>query len=66
MRLLRLLPVPALALLACATSGGPRPTPGEPAPAFSLDSTAGGRAQLSDYAGRTLVLAFYPKAFTGG
>jgi peroxiredoxin len=49
----------------CATSAE-RPTVGDKAPPFSLESTAGGRAQLEDYQGRTVVLAFYPKAFTGG
>lgn len=49
----------------CAAAA-PRPVVGDLAPPFSLESTAGGRAQLKDYAGHTLVLAFYPKAFTGG
>lgn len=40
--------------------------PGTKAPAFSLDSSAGTKVSLSDYQGKTLVLAFFPKAFTGG
>jgi peroxiredoxin Q/BCP len=40
--------------------------PGAKAPAFSLDSTAGKKVSLADYQGKTLVLAFFPKAFTGG
>lgn len=39
--------------------------PGQKAPAFNLETT-GGRKTLADYKGRTLVLAFFPKAFTGG
>jgi peroxiredoxin Q/BCP len=34
---------------------------GDPAPAFELPTTRGGPARLSDYAGRYLVLFFYPK-----
>jgi peroxiredoxin len=44
-----------------------RPAPGQPAPAFSAASTSGGQLGLADYKGKqTLVLAFFPKAFTGG
>jgi peroxiredoxin Q/BCP len=39
--------------------------PGQKAPAFSLDTTSG-KKTLADYQGHTLVLAFFPKAFTGG
>ena len=49
-----------LAALAAAVA------PGANAPAFSLDSSAGKKVSLSDYKGKTLVLAFFPKAFTGG
>jgi peroxiredoxin len=38
---------------------------GKKAPSFSMDTTAG-RRSLEDYRGRTLVLAFFPLAFTGG
>ncbi len=34
---------------------------GDPAPAFQLPNSKGGRARLADYAGKTLVLFFYPK-----
>jgi peroxiredoxin Q/BCP len=34
---------------------------GDPAPDFSLPATTGGAASLTDYAGKTLVLFFYPK-----
>jgi len=40
--------------------------PGAKAPAFSLESSTGKKVALSDYQGQTLVLAFFPKAFTGG
>jgi thioredoxin-dependent peroxiredoxin len=40
--------------------------PGSKAPAFSLDATNGKKLSLADYQGKTLVLAFFPKAFTGG
>ena len=36
------------------------------APAFSLPGSDGMNHSLSDYAGRTVVLAWFPKAFTGG
>jgi peroxiredoxin Q/BCP len=50
-----------------ASSGTAAPRVGEEAPDFSLPSTAGGAARLSDYRGKsTVVLAFFPKAFTGG
>ena len=39
--------------------------PGQKAPAFSLETTSG-KKSLDDYKGQTLVLAFFPKAFTGG
>jgi peroxiredoxin Q/BCP len=40
--------------------------PGTAAPAFTLQSSTGKKVSLSDYKGQTLVLAFFPKAFTGG
>ncbi|TMA42264.1 MAG: redoxin domain-containing protein [Deltaproteobacteria bacterium] len=39
--------------------------PGQKAPAFSVETTSG-KKTLDDYKGQTLVLAFFPKAFTGG
>ena len=40
---------------------------GDTAPDFSLPSTEGGRVKLSDFKGKsTVVLAFFPAAFTGG
>lgn len=39
---------------------------GDVAPAFSLPGTDGKTHTLADYKGRFVVLAWYPKAFTGG
>ncbi len=39
---------------------------GDTAPAFSLPGTDGRTHSLADYKGRFVVLAWYPKAFTGG
>jgi len=40
---------------------------GDPAPDFTLPSTEGGDVHLADYIGKsTVVLAFFPAAFTGG
>jgi peroxiredoxin len=40
---------------------------GDPAPDFSLPTTAGQPFKLSDYKGKkTVVVAFFPMAFTGG
>ena len=40
--------------------------PGRKAPAFSLNDQAGAAHKLSDYAGRPLVVYFYPKDDTPG
>ena len=39
---------------------------GDAAPAFSLPGSDGKLHKLSDYKGKTVVLAWFPKAFTGG
>jgi hypothetical protein len=40
---------------------------GDKAPDFTLPSTAGGTVHIADYLGKsTVVLAFFPAAFTGG
>jgi peroxiredoxin len=40
---------------------------GDTAPDFTLPSTEGGKVHLADYIGKgTVVLAFFPAAFTGG
>ena len=40
--------------------------PGDAAPDFSGKTTDGKTVSLADYRGKTLVLYFYPKAFTSG
>ncbi len=39
---------------------------GDSAPAFSLAGSDGKTHKLSDYKGKAVVLAWFPKAFTGG
>ena len=39
---------------------------GDTAPAFELIGSDGKTHKLSDYKGKTVVLAWFPKAFTGG
>jgi peroxiredoxin len=60
---------PVLAgLFALAAADAPvRPGPGEAAPAFSAAATTGKPIALSDFRGKkSVVLAFFPKAFTAG
>ena len=40
--------------------------PGDPAPDFSLVGSDGRTYRLKDLSGRPVVLAWFPKAFTGG
>jgi cytochrome oxidase Cu insertion factor (SCO1/SenC/PrrC family) len=40
--------------------------PGDPAPDFELPGSDGRTYRLKDLAGRVVVLAWFPKAFTGG
>jgi hypothetical protein len=52
-------------------AAAPTPVPklvnvGDVAPAFSLAGSDGKTHKLSDYKGKTVVLAWFPKAFTGG
>jgi peroxiredoxin Q/BCP len=42
------------------------PAPGTKAPSFSLPDDGGGTVSLADFAGRKLVLYFYPRADTTG
>ena len=39
---------------------------GDMAPDFSMMGSDGKTHKLSDYRGKTVVLAWYPRAFTGG
>ncbi len=40
--------------------------PGDIAPPFNLPGSDGDTHRLSDYGGKTVVIAWFPKAFTGG
>lgn len=57
---------PLAAVLLLAPGLLSQPAVGDPAPGFSLPSTDGGEVSLADLKGKTVVLAFFPKAFTGG
>ena len=39
---------------------------GDPAPDFTATSHTGGTVSLKDYAGKKVMLWFYPRASTGG
>ena len=55
------------ALLSCALSPAAELQPGDTAPDFSLGGSDGKTYKLSDYKGKqAVVLAWFPKAFTGG
>jgi peroxiredoxin Q/BCP len=62
----------ALVLSAVITGGAQAPQAsvelkeGDKAPDFSLPGTDGKTHRLSDYKGKFVVLAWFPKAFTGG
>lgn len=68
----------ALAMSAAASGQGQPPQPqapaqysadlkvGDMAPDFELPGSDGKVHKLSDYRGKTVVLAWFPKAFTGG
>ena len=57
----------SLVLLLAAADPPMRPGTGDVAPDFSLSATNGKTVKLADYRGKkTVVLAFFPKAFTGG
>jgi peroxiredoxin Q/BCP len=54
-------------LLACAAARAADLKPGDPAPEFSLVGSDGKTHRLSDHRGKqAVVLAWFPKAFTGG
>jgi len=57
----------ALALSLLLAASGARPGVGDSAPDFTLPGTAGKPVSLAELTGKhTVVLAFFPKAFTGG
>jgi peroxiredoxin Q/BCP len=50
-----------------AGAAAAEPKVGEPAPAFSLPGSDGKTYSLADFKGKSaVVLAWFPKAFTGG
>lgn len=52
---------------AASALGGKLPTIDQPAPGFTLPTNTGtGTVSLTDYAGKWVVLYFYPKDFTSG
>jgi hypothetical protein len=59
------------ALTAVLRSGGRMPKGaelkvGDVAPAFELAGSDGGTHRLADHKGKAVVVAWFPKAFTGG
>ena len=58
----------ALTVLAFGTTGAAAQDlqVGDDAPAFDLPGSDGNTHSLGQYSGRTVVLAWFPKAFTGG
>ena len=58
------------ALAAVVGAQTPQPEPGlkvgDVAPPFALQGSDGKVHKLADYKGKTVVLAWFPKAFTGG
>ena len=61
----------SVGLVLCAAvaraQGGGELKPGDPAPAFSLPGSDGNAYTLADFKGKkAVVLAWFPKAFTGG
>jgi thioredoxin-dependent peroxiredoxin len=58
--------VPAAMMFAGAATAGEL-KPGDPAPGFSLPGSDGKTYRLTDFKGKkAVVLAWFPKAFTGG
>jgi len=56
-----------LPLLLALAASVERPQVGDTAPNFSLHGSGGKVVSLADYKGKSMVvLAFFPKAFTGG
>jgi len=57
----------ASAMTSFGQAGGPELKAGDVAPEFNLPGSDGRTHQLDDYKGKSaVVLAWFPKAFTGG
>lgn len=57
----------ALAGLGALAADAPAPKAGDPAPPFRLQGSDGKTHDLADHLGRrAVVIAWFPKAFTGG
>lgn len=57
----------SMGLVACGVAVGDPLEAGDPAPAFSLVGSDGETYDLADFSGkRAVVIAWFPKAFTGG
>lgn len=65
-RLLTTAATVVLTLLPLALHGADALDIGDMAPDFALAGSDGNTHRLSDYRGRAVVLAWFPKAFTGG
>ena len=62
-----MLTVVAMTLMLSPLGDTPKLKVGDQAPAFSLPASSGKTISLSDFKGKQkVVLAFFPKAFTGG
>ena len=55
-----------VAALAGCTNNGPALAPGSAAPDFELAGSDGKTHHLAELRGHAVVLAWFPKAFTGG
>jgi peroxiredoxin Q/BCP len=59
--------IAALGYAAGSVLGGKGPEAGDPAPSFTLPGSDGKTYSLADYQGKkAVVVAWFPKAFTGG
>jgi peroxiredoxin Q/BCP len=58
--------VAAVSVFGVAGADAQSLSPGDAAPPFDLVGSDGQTHSLSDYEGRTVVLAWFPKAFTAG
>ena len=56
----------AVAVFGVAAAQAQELMPGDQAPAFDLPGSDGMTHSLADYQGKTVVLAWFPKAFIGG